>query len=220
MKGALVEFSSAFGASTPNVIAFQFNPETLRRTWTQPEAATAGGNPLGVRGMPGESYALTLMLDATDELAGDPRSPRTIDAVAGGLGSRIAALEMLMFPVPVPATGGAPGGSASRPRGRGTPAAQVPAVLFIWGAARILPVRITALSITEKLFDARLNPTHATVELSFRVMTPQELDAVTGPFKNIAGAAYRYTQTKREAMALFNLSAAAGTLDLPPLPGT
>jgi hypothetical protein len=218
MKGALIEFSSAFGASTPNVIPFQFNPETLRRTWTQPEAATAGGNPLGVRGMPGESYALTLMLDATDDLAGDPRSPRTIDAVAGGLGSRIAALEMLMFPVP--AANAPPGGSTSRPHGRATPAAQVPAVLFIWGAARILPVRITALSITEKLFDARLNPTQATVELSFRVMTPLELDAVTGPFKNIAGAAYRYSQNKREALALFNLTAAAGTFDLPPLPGT
>jgi hypothetical protein len=219
VKGMLVEFASAFGATNPNVIPFQFNPETLRRTWTQPEPATAGGNPLGVRGMPGESYALTLMLDVTDELAGDPLSPRTMNAVAGGLGSRIAALEMLMFPVPATSTA-APGGSQARQRGRATPAAVVPAVLFIWGHARILPVRITALSITEKLFDEYLNPTHATVELSFRVMTPQELDAVTGPFKNIASAAYRYSQAQREALAVFNLSAAAGTNDLPHLPGT
>ncbi len=218
MKGALVEFSSAFGASVPNVIAFQFNPETLRRTWTQPPASTAGGNPLGVQGAPGEAYALTLMLDITDALAGDPASPGARDAVAGGLRSRIAALEMLMFPVAVPGqpsgAGGTPGRSA-----RSTPSAQVPAVLFVWGAGRILPVRITTLSITESLFDALLNPTHSTVELGFRVMTPKELEKVTGPFKSVANAAYRYSQRQREALALFNLSTAAGSFGLPPIPG-
>lgn len=232
MKGALVEFSPAFGASMPNVIVFQFNPETLRRTWTQPEAESDfGANPLGVHGTPGEAYALTLMLDITDELAGDPTSPGTIDAKAAGLGSRLSALEMLMFPVPSdgmmtdPTGGGAgpadgAGGTDSSTGGSSdTPAAQVPAVLFIWGAGRILPVRITALSITEKLFDTNLNPTQAEVELGFRVMTPEELESVTGPFKTIAVAAYNYSQTRRETLALFNLRNAAGAFDLPPIPG-
>lgn len=218
MKGALVEFASSFGASVPNVIAFQFNPETLRRTWTQPPANAAGGHPLGVQGPPGEAYALTLLLDITDELAGDPTSPGAMDALAGGLRSRIAALEMLMFPVAVagqtPGAGSKPGKSS-----RSTPSAQVPAVLFVWGPGRILPVRITTLSITESLFDTLLNPTHSTVELGFRVMTPKELDKVTGPFKGIATAAYEYSQRQREALALFNLSTTAGSFDLPPIPG-
>jgi hypothetical protein len=213
VKGVLVEFASAFGQSVPNVIAFQFNPETLRRTWTQPVAA--GGNPLGVQGDPGEAYTLTLLLDITDVLAGDAASPAAADAVAGGLRSRIAALEMLMFPV---TTAGQPAG-ASRGSARSTPSAQVPAVLFVWGPGRILPVRITSLSITESLFDALLNPTHATVELGFRVMTLKELDRVTGPFQRIATAAYQFSQRERETLALFNLSTAAGAFELPPIPG-
>jgi len=36
-----------------------------------------------------------------------------------------------------------------------------PTVLFVWGPGRILPVRVTGLSITEKLYDEFLNPTHA-----------------------------------------------------------
>ncbi len=235
MKGALVEVSKSFGASVPNVIAFQFNPETLKRTWTQPEPRTGGGNPLGATGDPGEAYSLTLMLDITDELAGDPLSPGAADAVAAGLGSRIAALEMLMFPVA--ATDRLPGGGSFKRTSTATPATQVPAVLFVWGVGpmampppppmppsppapgRILPVRITALSITETLFDDRLNPTHATVELSFRVLTPKELDVVAEPMKTVANAAYKYTQVRREALALINLRASASAFPLPPLPG-
>jgi hypothetical protein len=235
VKGALVEFSTAFGASVPNVIAFQFNPETLKRTWTQPEPKSAGSNPLGVAGMPGEAYSLTLMLDITDELAGLPGSPGTADATATGLGSRIAALEMLMFPVPAEQM---PGRGTDRRTTSATPAAQVPAVLFIWGlgpqgppqptpgnpappppsAGRILPVRITTLSITETLFDPRLNPTHATVDLSFRVLTPTELAVVAGPLKDFAAGAYQYSQRQRERLALVNLTASASAFPLPPLP--
>lgn len=218
MKGVLVEFASAFGKSVPNVIAFQFNPETLRRTWTQPVANTAGGNPLGVQGAPGEAYALTLMLDITDAFGDNPSSPGAADAIAGGLRSRIAALEMLMFPVAAASPATSVGGTSGK-SSRSTPSAQVPAVLFVWGPGRILPVRITTLSITESLFDALLNPTHATVELGFRVMTPKELDNVTGPFKDIALAAYQFSQGQRETLALFNLSTAAGSLNLPPIPG-
>jgi hypothetical protein len=214
VKGALVEFTTAFGASVPNVIGFQFNPEVLRRTWTQPLESTAGGNPLAVKGAPGESYSLTLMLDSTDDLEGDPASPATLDALASGLSSRIAALEMLMFPVPA-MSATAPGGKGSR----ATPAAEIPAVLFVWGQGHMLPVRIATMSVTERLFDARLNPTQATVDLAFRVMTPKELKHVSGPFRRLAPAAYEFTQHRREAMALANLSRSAGAVELPRIPG-
>lgn len=211
MKGVLFEFARAFGQSVPNAIAFQFNPETLRRTWTQPIPAGTGANPLGVQGDPDESYALTLMLDITDVLATDA-APAAADAVAGGLRSRIAALEMLMFPV-------ASASSSTATSRRSTPSAQVPAVLFMWGPGRILPVRITSLAITETLFDALLNPTHATVELGFRVMTRKELAKVTGPFQTIATAAYDASLRERQTLALFNLSTTAGSFQLPPIPG-
>lgn len=221
MKGALVEFTTAFGATVPNVIVFQFNPETLRRTWTQPEPRTKGGNPLGVSGMPGESYSLTLLLDSDDVIADAPASPGGLDASQGGLGSRLAALEMLLFPIP-PAAAGATGNGAVGSTGSSsaTPAYQMPAVLFVWGPARILPVRITALTITETLFDALLHPTRATAELGFRVLTSKELKYVTGPFKDVAKAVYDYSQGQREVLALANLRQVKDVVGLPRIPGT
>jgi hypothetical protein len=119
---------------------------------------------------------------------------------------------MLMFPV-------ASASSSTATSRRSTPSAQVPAVLFMWGPGRILPVRITSLAITETLFDALLNPTHATVELGFRVMTRKELAKVTGPFQTIATAAYDASLRERQTLALFNLSTTAGSFQLPPIPG-
>jgi hypothetical protein len=172
--------------------------------------------------VPGESYSLTLLLDSDDVVADDPDSPTGLDAVRDGLGSRLAALEMLFFPVPAAAagaTGSGAGARGSAGSSRATPTAQVPAVLFVWGPARILPVRITALTITETLFDALLHPTRATAELGFRVLTSKELTKVTGPFKNLASAVYDYSRGQREFLALANLQHVKDVVGLPPIPG-
>ena len=44
--------------------------------------------------------------------------------------------------------------------------AEGPMVLFVWGPTRVLPVRLTSLSITEEAFDTLLNPTRAKVDLT------------------------------------------------------
>ena len=209
MKGALVEFAETFGASTPNVIVFQFNPETLRHTFSQPQSASSGSNPLAVQGMPGDTFSFTMSMEVTDQII-DGNDAAQLDARMNGIYSRLSALEMLMFPV----TAATPGGGD-----RDVPAFQLPTVLFVWGPGRIVPVRVTSLSITEKLFDSLLNPTHAEATIELRVVTTQELDSLTGPLKAIAQAAYHYTQHKRELLALVNINNAAGSLDLPPLPG-
>jgi hypothetical protein len=218
-KGALVSVSPAFGSSVPNVVVFQFNPETLRHSWTQPmqaKAGTSGANPYGVQDVPGESFSFTLVMDATDQLALELPNPQRVDADANGIYSRISALEMLMFPVkPAGALAGA--SAAARPR-RTVPAAQVPAVLFVWGLGRILPVRLTGLTISETLFDDKLNPTRAEAQIELRVLTPDELKSA-GPLKDLATAAYDYSQKKRELLALFNLNNASAAIELPPLPG-
>ena len=41
LRGALVEFMATFLLPLPNVIIFQYNPETMTHTWTP--AQTAGG---------------------------------------------------------------------------------------------------------------------------------------------------------------------------------
>lgn len=215
MKGALVEFVSAFGAPVPNLIVFQFNPETLVHTWSQAETETTGGNPLAVKGPPGETFSFTLFMDVTDQVA-EGNSFAVGDAALNGIYSRISALEMLMFPVPSDPLAPSPGGSGES---RETPVAQLPTVLFVWGAGRILPVRVTSLTITEKLFDRYLNPTHAEARIELQVLTPTELESMSGPLKRLAKSAYGYTQKKREVLVLANLNNALGAFDLPPLPG-
>ncbi|MEO0914600.1 MAG: hypothetical protein AAFY59_16735, partial [Pseudomonadota bacterium] len=53
--------------------------------------------------------------------------------------------------------------------------AETPLALFVWSANRIVPVRVTSLSITEEFFDANLNPIRAKVSLSLRVLSVDDL---------------------------------------------
>lgn len=217
IKGALVELMPAFGVSMPNVVAFQFNPETLRHAWSQPPAATAGSDPLAAQGLPGETFSLTLAMDATDQLARGETDPQGADARRNGISSRLAALEMLMFPLD--ADSGLTAVAAPTGGRRSVPAAQLRTVLFVWGEGRIVPVRVTSLVVTEKLFDAALNPTHAEAQIELRVLTRDDCEAIAGPLKVVASGAYAYSQKRREVQALFNLTTAAGSIELPRFPG-
>lgn len=220
IRGALVEFMPTFLIPLPNVIVFQYNPETIRHSWTQP-AAAGGGNPLAVKGDPGESFSFTVAMDAGDMIADGSVIAQGL-AETTGIYSRLAALEMLQYPVP--AAGGGLTGSVSLGAGglslggssggvdRSVPQSQVPTVLFVWGPLRILPVRVTGLSITEKLYDELLNPTHAEAQLDLRVLTPEELTSVTGPLAGIAQTAYDFSQKERQVLALANLANAAESI--------
>lgn len=233
LRGAFVSFSETFPLPIPNVIIFQFNPETMTHTW-QP-AATGGAaatgaagspagagasNPLAVTGPPGESFSFTLALDANDMIAdGNPVSGAL--AEASGVYTRLAALEMLLFPTDTSGGGligsissalGLTGGGGTAPT-TPIPAAQLPTVLFIWGPGRILPVKLTTLTTTEKLYDSLLlNPTHADVSVGLKVLTPQELQYVDGPLGSLAKTAYSFSKTLREALALANLANGVGDI--------
>jgi hypothetical protein len=129
-----------------------------------------------------------------------------------GVYTRLAALEMLLFPVApssggliggVTATLGFIGGRSPTPKQQ-VPPALLPMVLFVWGP-RIVPVRVTALSITEKLYDATLlNPTHVEAQITLRVLTQDELKYVQGPIGTLAYIAYSYSQALRGAQAIIN----------------
>ena len=222
LKGALVEFMPTFlPIPVPNVIVFQYNPETMTHTWTQPMSATEAGseasNPLAVRGTPGETFSFTIAMDARDEIA-DGSAPAAALAAASGIYSRIAALEMLLYPTSparpgligtvtaaiTSALSGAVGGPV-----RTVPQSVLPMTLFIWGTGRIVPVRVTGLSITEQLFDAALNPVHAEAQLTLQVLTPAELAAASADddvLGTLATVAYNYTLTLRQALAVANLA--------------
>ncbi len=101
IRGALIEFMPTFLIPLPNVIIFQFNPETMTHRWTQPEAAAGasapGGNPLAVKGVPGEGFSFTLVMDTLDMIAdGSPVAQGLAETT--GIYTRLAALEMLQYP--------------------------------------------------------------------------------------------------------------------------
>lgn len=222
LKGALIEFMPTFLIPVPNVIVFQYNPETLTHTWNQPESAppqgTTGNDPMAVKGMPGESFSFKIAMDANDEIADGSAATAAIAQVSG-VYSRLAALEMLLYPT----TGGVGGllgsvsaaakaelddlnGGATTP----VPVSTLPTVLFVWGPGRIVPVRVTDLTITEQLYNGTLSPTHAEAQLSLRVLTPAELKADTTG--SLATVAYYYTLALRQALAVANLDNAAESI--------
>jgi len=228
LKGALVEFlPTSSPVPIPNVIVFQYNPETMTHTWSQPEAApppasTAKGgseasNPLAVKGQPGEEFSFTIAMDANDEIAN--QGPGAEIAQLSGIYSRLAALEMLLYPASAAGSGllgtvSAAISSALSGQSAGAtsavPQSVMPVVLFIWGAGRIVPVRVKGLTITEKLYDSTLNPTHAEAQLALRVLTPAELNSAKAKGDNdvligLATTAYNYTFSLRQALALANL---------------
>jgi hypothetical protein len=217
LRGALVEFMPTGLIPIPNVIVFQYNPETMSHSWTQPEAPAAGPNakttnPLAVKGNPGQSFSFTLSLDAHDTIADGAVSAGL--AKVSGVYSRLAALEMLLYPSSA-TTGGLLGtvtaaigsafGASSGGVKRTVPANTINTVLFVWGPGRIVPVRVTALTVTERLYDSLLNPTKAEVQITLRVMTSEELKSANDTLGGLARTANDISEGLRQALAVANL---------------
>jgi len=235
-RGAFIEFTSAFLIPIPNVILFQYNPETLSHTWspaapaappTPPPGQQPGaGNPLAVTGNPGEQFSFTLSLDSSDTIA-DGSPPAQALASISGIYPTLAALELLLFPstsgggsslsLSVSVGGSGIGGSIGGSSGgvdRSVPVSVVPTVLFVWGPGRILPVRVTTLHVTEKLYDPTLLvPTHADVEIGLKVLTQNEIDALDdGLVKDLVQTSYDAMGVLRQGLALANIVNSADAL--------
>jgi hypothetical protein len=224
LRGAFVQFMDTFLLPLPNIIIFQFNPEQIVHSWTPAQSAAQNedDNPLATKGAPGETFQFSLQMDASDMIADGSPVAEGI-ATVSGVYTRIAALEMLMHPtggggggllgsvsVSVGSTGISAGAAAGGGVQRAVPASQLPTVLFVWGPGRVLPVKLTSLSITETLYDPLLlNPTHAEAQVSLQVLTPRELQYVEGPLAEVATFAYDFSQKLREALAIANLANSA-----------
>lgn len=234
IKGALISFMPTFVGSLPNVIVFQYNPETITHAWTpagqagQAARPKAGVDPMAADGVPGESFTFKLSLDANDMIADGNANPvAAAVANASGVYTRLAALEMLQYPSGA-FSGASLVGSVSASISIGglsaslsvsgsaqtatVPRSEVPTVLFVWGAQRIVPVRVTALSTNETLYDSSLNPIHAEVTLTLRVLTPEEISGMNGEMKQVALVAYMYSQGLRQVQAVANLGDAAASI--------
>jgi len=201
LKGALVEYQSQFLGPIPNVIVFQYNPDQLSRTLAhrtdRPVSSNVGGareDVLQVLGPPVETITLTVELDAADQLAEPAQHPQIVQH---GLHPALAALELLLYPKSSQVMFNRTLASAGKAE---ITREDVPLVLFIWGRARVLPVRLTNFSITELAFDQQLNPIQARVALGMRVLTFMEFKETSLGFN-----AYLATQVQKEVLARLNL---------------
>lgn len=169
-KASLVEVDVAGGA-VRRVIELQYNPDTLSRTMAL-QAAAGGGKQsesLRLTSPAVETIRLEVEIDATDRLEFPAENP---DARTLGIHPQLAALEVLLHPKA--ATLQANEAMASAGRLEVLPM-EVPLTVFVWGRQRVVPVRLTELSITEEAFDTALNPIRAKVTLAMRVLSVADL---------------------------------------------
>jgi hypothetical protein len=190
VKGGLVLIDPDT-ATVKRVIPLQYNPDSLSRSF-QVKAFTSEGQDrseaLRLKGPPVETIKLDAEIDATDRLELPDQNAET---VRFGIFPQLAALEMIVYPSSAQLR--ANNGLASSGTLEIVPM-QAPLCLFIWGANRILPVRVTDLSITEEAFDVALNPIRAKVSLGMRVLTVDDLG-----FDHKGGSLFmNYLQSKEQ----------------------
>ena len=90
---------------------------------------------------------------------------------------------------------------------------EAPLTLFIWSKNRIMPVRVTDLSVTEEAFDPALNPIRAKVSLGMRVLSVDDLG-----FGSRGGMIYLVYQQRKEQLMRQNRGAGLSGLGIPGIP--
>jgi hypothetical protein len=210
LKGGIVLLDADSFAVLPNgVIVLQYNPETLTRT-LKIKGAEEGGDrseALRLSGPPVEEIKLEAELDATDQLENPEQNQPTVEY---GIASQLAALETLVYP----ASAALQNNYALSQQGTlEIMPIMAPLSLFVWSAARIVPVRLTDFSITEEAFDPRLNPLRAKVSLGLRVLSIDDLF-----FGDKGGSLYMAYQRQKESLAQLYQYGTLGALGIRGLP--
>ncbi|WLB91312.1 hypothetical protein [Bradyrhizobium japonicum] len=203
-RGAFVQLVPNIVGFLPNIVLFQYNPEKLTHTLTpwnpfDTDQSQRGAQAPAVQPFnPKETFSLSIDVDASDAL-GDGDA----GAVAVGIADKLAALKKLTLPSKGPigdliaSAGALLGGGAS-----GAERPTVPIVLFVWGPGRILPVRLTAFSVDETSFSPLLFPVQAKVTVTIEVLPPDVFKCNKDTTAKIAMAAYNYTKTMEDALAV------------------
>ncbi|HMG73696.1 MAG TPA: hypothetical protein VK582_09355 [Pyrinomonadaceae bacterium] len=215
LKGAIIQFSAPLLVPIPNIIIFQYNPEKMTRTltpWAPPAPPPGGDDPKVEAALaqpydPGETFSLSLELDAADALEAPDTHPV---ASVFGVADRIAAIEMLLYPPGdsalgglVSAIGSAFGASVAVDV---VPRKTVPVVLFFWGPGRIVPVRITSFSIDEQAYSPTLYPIRAKATLGLKILDAAAFGNDDSATVKIAKACYTFTRAQKELLALANVA--------------
>jgi len=211
LKAGLVPLDPVTSAVlTSRMIVLQYNPDTLSRT-LQVQAVGADGRDfseaLRLKGPPVETFKLDAEIDATDQLEKPDENAATTQS---GIFPQLALLETLVYPTSAQL-------SANDARqGRGEleiVPMEAPLTLFVWSRARVVPVRVTELSITEEAFDTALNPIRAKVSLGLRVLSVDDLG-----FANKGGGLFMSYLQRKEQLAARGPGGTLGQLGLTGIP--
>lgn len=159
------------------IIVLQFNPDTLERSVAPQSAGDSGDSGSGgtgsgdrnealrLKGPAQETWKFTAEIDATDQFE---------VAAPDGIHPQLATLEMLVQPTVAQLR------AASRLSQKGAieiSPIEMPLTLFTWGSKRVMPVRLTELSVNESAFDVHLNPIRASLSIGMKILTVSDLPA-------------------------------------------
>jgi len=208
IKAGLVLIDPQSGA-IGRIIALQYNSETLTHGLAIQAVGEQGdrSQALRLKGPAVETFTLEAVLDATDQLEFPDRNPAATDA---GLFPQIAAMEALVHPASAQLRN--QDALASAGTLEIAPIEQ-PLALFIWSRHRIVPVRVTELSVTEEAFDPNLNPIRAKVSLSLRALSVDDLG-----FAHRGGGLFMAYLTAKEQLATRAPGATLATFGVGSLP--
>ncbi|MEP6570466.1 MAG: hypothetical protein ABJC10_11895 [Acidobacteriota bacterium] len=186
-----------------SVIVFQYNPDTMTRTLRGQGSGDGGARSEAMRlkGAPIETIKLDVEIDATDQL-------EKAEGLATSMGiyPQLSALEMLLYPksaLVIANTVLMAVGTLEilPPIG--------PFTLLVWGLKRVLPVRVTDLSITEEAYDSSLNPIRAKASLGLRVLSYNDL-SLTNPGYYLFLTHQIIKETMATIGSISNIGAVAG----------
>ena len=209
LKGGLVLIDPVTSA-VRRIIVLQYNPDTLSRTLQVQGVGTQEGDrseALRLKGPPVETIKIEAEIDATDQLE-LPDQNRVATQV--GISPILAALETIIYPT---STQLQRNNSLAQAGTLEIAPMESALTLFVWSKTRILPVRVTDLSITEEAFDTALNPTRAKVSLGLRVLNVNDLG-----FDHKGGNLFMTYLRQKEQLAAMLQGGALGALGLTGIP--
>ena len=204
LKGGLVQMDPDSGRVL-RVIGLQYNPDSLTRTLQVQSTGDTGdrSQALRLKGAAIETIKLEAEIDATEFLDDPASNP---DAVALGIHPQLAALEELVQPR---AADLQTNDSLVSSGVLEVLPIEAPLTLFVWSKQRVVPVRVTDLSVTEEAFDVNLNPIRAKVSLGLRVLSVDDLG-----FAHRGGTLFMAYLRNKEALAGRARSVPLSTLGL------
>ncbi|WP_425097914.1 hypothetical protein [Tropicibacter sp. S64] len=223
LKGAIVELKEGgLIGFTPSFHIFQYNPQVLNTTvglnyGTPMKAAGVakaqqedkpvyyfGGQAMAAQpDDPQLSFTMDIVLDAIDDL--DEGHPIGITV---GIADRLAGLELMAYPSntlfenALAAVGDAIGDALGFRSTVDVPLQSIQ--IFVFGPGKLLPVRLTAMTIEEQAFHPNLlYPIRAKVSLGMQVLRPSDLKMYpeTSLVRQIATGCYIFTREQKSVLS-------------------